>query len=256
MREQSQAVRDHLLLAAVALAVIALVLYHDGYGGWALLPVAPGLLSLLMYSAMGPPALLGLLSFLLVIGNRLRGLPAWYRPPTGELGEVTLAVAVLVYVAAHWRLLGLLKQAVPGDARRGKKAARPRLRGRWLLPDEDTKRTPARVPVRDLFVLVGQGVLFAVAGYSLLVRLSFETAPVEVPVPDRAWQLLLAAWSGLVLLLGGHLTFMVLRWEMAGKDEALLYLQDQAWSATRGEQRRINRWVVWGRLNRQRKEGD
>jgi hypothetical protein len=252
--EQPTAVRDHKLLVGVALAVIALVLYQDNYGTFALLPIVPGLLSLMVLSPVGPPAVLTVLSFVLLAGNWLRGYPQWYRSAFG-LADLVLVVATLVYVAAHWRLLGLVKQALPGDARRGKKVARQRLRGRWLLPGDAAKRTPARVPARDLFVLVGQAVLFGVAGYSLLIRLSLETAPPEVPVPDRAWQILLAAWAGGLALVGGYLAFTVLRWVMAGREEALLYLQDQLWSATRGEQRRIDRWVVWARLRRQRKEG-
>jgi hypothetical protein len=30
-----------------------------------------------------------------------------------------------------------------------------------------------------------------------------------------------------------------------------VYLQDQLWSATRGEQRRIQRWLAWARLKRE-----
>jgi hypothetical protein len=33
----------------------------------------------------------------------------------------------------------------------------------------------------------------------------------------------------------------------------MLFLQDELWKETRGEQRRINRWRAWARL-RQRKE--
>ena len=40
-------------------------------------------------------------------------------------------------------------------------------------------------------------------------------------------------------------------WMSAGRDEARIYLQDQLWSATRGEQRRIQRWVMRERLKRE-----
>ena len=40
------------------------------------------------------------------------------------------------------------------------------------------------------------------------------------------------------------------KWMGAGRDEARLYLQDQLWESTRGEQRRIQRWIVRERLRR------
>jgi hypothetical protein len=46
-----------------------------------------------------------------------------------------------------------------------------------------------------------------------------------------------------------------LRWARATPEESLLYLQDQAWAATRSEQRRLNRWLIWARLRRRQKEG-
>ena len=41
---------------------------------------------------------------------------------------------------------------------------------------------------------------------------------------------------------------------LASRQQSLMFLQDQLWAQTRGEQRRINRWAVWARLRRQRKE--
>lgn len=251
----SPAVRDHLLVAALALAVLALALFQEGYGAWALLPVVPGLLSLLLYSTAGPVFVLGLLSFVLLLGNRLRGFPPWHRPPPSDLTDFLLALSCLVYVAAHWRLLSLARQALPGDPRRAQRPARRRLEGRWMLPAADVTRSPGRVPATELFTLIGQGVLFAAAGYLLSVRLRFEDAPPDVQVPDAPWRLLMVAWGLLLAVIGGHAVFTAARWYLAGPDECRMYLQDQLWDATRGEQRRIDAWVTKARLDRQGRGG-
>jgi hypothetical protein len=247
------AVRDPLLLAIMALTVMALTLFQEGYAGWALLPVVPGLLSLLLYSSVGPISVLGLLTFVLLLGSRLRDIPLWHRQPATDLTDFLLALCCLVYVAAHWRLLSLVRQALPADARRAKRAAKRRLEGRWMLPAEGPTRTPERVQTAELLTLVGQAVLFAAAGYMLSVRLQFESPPPEFRVPEVGWRLLLVAWSVLLALVGGYAAFTGVRWYLAGRDECLLYLQDQLWSATRGEQRRIDAWVMKARLDRQRK---
>ncbi|MGL4553932.1 MAG: hypothetical protein ACRC33_22460 [Gemmataceae bacterium] len=245
------AVRDHLLLAVMALGVMALTLFQEGYAGWAMLPVVPGLLSLLVYSSAGPAFVLGMLSLVLMVGNRLRGFPPWHRPPGSDLTDFLLAVSALVYVAAHWRLRSLVRHAVPADPRRAARPAKRRLEGRWMLPAADAIRTPERVPAAtELFTLVGQAVLFAAAGYLLGVRLTFESTPEAARVPDVGWRLLMVAWGVLVALMGGHVAFAAVRWYLAGRDECLLYLQDQLWSATRGEQRRIAAWVTKARLDR------
>ena len=38
------------------------------------------------------------------------------------------------------------------------------------------------------------------------------------------------------------------------REQAALVLQDAVWAETRGEQRRLNRWLAWARLRRREKE--
>lgn len=248
------AIRDHRLVAILALVVLAGALFQEGYGVWAFLPVLPGLLSVVLASSAGPSFVLGLLIFLLMAGNILRGIPAWHRPEATDLFDLVLGVTCLTYVSAHWRLLSLLKQAVPGDPRRAKRAAKRRLEGRWLLPAETTKRTPERVPGHEIFTLIGQGVLFGVSGYLLWYRLSFEVPPPEVRIHESLWRLLLVVWSVLLALIAGRVVFAIVRWYLASYEESLMYLQDQFWSATRGEQRRIQAWVTKDQLDREQRE--
>ena len=68
------------------------------------------------------------------------------------------------------------------------------------------------------------------------------------------WRALLVVWLMGIALAGAYSFLAYLGRAQASAEESLLYLQDQLWTEMRGEQRRINRWVVWRRLRTQRKE--
>jgi hypothetical protein len=81
-----------------------------------------------------------------------------------------------------------------------------------------------------------------------------EPPPAWLDLDPTLWRLLLLVWGMGLGLAGLHAFLSYVGRIQASREESLLYLQDQLWSQTRGEERRINRWAVWGRLRRQRKE--
>jgi hypothetical protein len=250
---QIPAVRDYRLITLVSLAAMVLCLWTEGYDTWALLPVLPGLLSLMLLSAAGPIFVLFLLAFLILVANRLGAVGGW-NEPFASPGGMLLIPVTLVYVATHWRLISLTKQVIPGDTRRKKSAERERMQGRWLLPSEAPKRSPQRVGMGEVVVLLTQAILFPLLAVMLLVNGAVQEAfqPPE-GVSRTGWGILLLAW-GLLLLLGiGQVVFTVSRWWNSTPDEARMFLQDQFWSETRSEVRRMFLFLTQARLRRERK---
>ena len=73
---------------------------------------------------------------------------------------------------------------------------------------------------------------------------------------DALWQGVLVLWLAVLGLLLASAVLGYLRRLRAPLAENLLYLQDQLWRETRGEQSLLNRWLTWARLRAQkRKEG-
>lgn len=239
-------VRDYALLTAAALLVIGVLLVEARAGWWAVLVVLIGLGGILGRWVAAPPlVMLGTLSVL--------QMTRWGAPTGGSSG-VLLALALLVYVAAHLRLLTLVSHAVPPDRRRNRPDS-SRLVGRWVLPEPAPRRTVGPPVVAEMGRLIAAAVGFAVVAYLLWVRLALERPPDFIEVPRPVWHGLVLLWTLGLLLLLARVFLLYLRRALAGRDASLLYLQDQLWQATRGEGRRIWRWFTAGRLRREKKEG-
>jgi hypothetical protein len=246
------AARGYLILCLVALGFVLLVQLERGAGLGGLLVVLVGLLGVLGRLAAGP------ILFLLVLGGQqfLRhaaltghGLH-WYNPGWSvEVSDVVLCGAVLAYVLAHYRLLGLVRQVVPLDPRRREGPPRWHFwRLQWLprvVQERRSARAVSRVEVGLLVMSLPLAALLAQVFWAGLAR------PREVlGLSTRLWRVLLVAW---VLGIGVFLTAAVLRQlrrRAMTPDEAALQLQDVVWLETRREQRRLNRWLAWKRLRR------
>lgn len=247
---QQQGVAIYALMGLMALAVVFLVLVQRGLGIWALVPVAAGLIGGVMRFG---PAL-----FLLVLAVIADLLPVSFEAGThrGALGSVPdliLCGAVLAYVIAHYRALGMLRHIFPPDPRRRE----PR-RGRGWSPFRhrtrivQPRRSPGLVSSQEMV-----GVLLMLPIFAGLAQVIWKSVPFERGNPG----LLPPIWHGLVLcwLIGlcwivaaGFLDYARRRRMTA--TEAILYLQDGLWAESRREQRRLNRWWVWGRRRRQQQE--
>jgi hypothetical protein len=246
------AVRDYALLSGFALLVMTVVLQQEGLGLFGLLPLVIGGLGLLVSSSFTPPLVLLLVTLSLTMRERILGLPfGLYRHPPSLLSELGLALSLLVYLPAAFRLRTLTHHAVPPRQRRRRAAGRAA--GRWALRGTPSERT-AREAGPELMTLVLTAAVATVLGYILWGVVSLEERPEWVRFPRPVWRAMLLAWAAAVALVvaGGLLGY--LKALFAGRDASLLHLQDQLWSATRREQRRNWRWLTWARLRRERKK--
>jgi hypothetical protein len=244
-------VRDYTLITLASLAVVFLLLYAEGPGVWALVPVLIAAIGVLGRWSSGPPLFLVTLVFLTLLSNWLNGKP-W----NGEspVFDVVLALTILGYVAGHYRLCSAASHAVPPDRRRERRPPAPRARGRWLLPAEPTKRTTAGAQGGELLQFLVTLPVFALVAALLWVRLRIEEMPQPSRLPDVVWQFFVVIWAVATLLLIARGFLGYLGRARASREESLLYLQDQLWTQTRGEQRRIARWLAWARLRAQKKK--
>ena len=246
--------RDYTLLALAGLLVALVILVDEGYGGWAIVPLACGALGVLVPGTVGSPFVLLVLLVMLTGKSWFVGLG---RDPLMEdtpLSVLIFAMAVFAYVAAHARLLTIRRYAVPPDARRGLKAPSGRVAGRWLLPAEPTRRSASALPPGEFWALGASVPAFVLVAYLLWLRVALDQTPNALDVPPELWRLLVIIWAGVVALALVYTMTSYLGRFNAGREESLMYLQDQLWNATRGEQRRINSWRTWARLRRERKE--
>ncbi len=241
------AVRGYSLVCLLALLALTILVTDRGLGWWGLMPVLLGAAALLFRWSVGPPLVLVTLAVLLSAQARFRmWLPELSRPSL--LADLGVCLAVLAYAAGQYRLLALTRHVLPPDTRRrtlpgqGKAAAR-----------DGPRRSPGSVGPWELPSLLLALPLWAVIAAAFWTRLELEEPMQDLPVV--AWRALLLAW---VFGLGLAVTATGLSYISMGqatRAEARVYLQDQAWRETRRDQARLNRWLVWARLRRQRKEG-
>jgi hypothetical protein len=242
-------VRDYTLLSLASLLILGLLLFLEGLGLWAMIPVLVGCVSVLRAKGGGPAVTLFLLLLVLAF-NWSVGLLAFYRMPSSALGDALAGVMLLLYVVSHARLLSLKAHAVPGDARRGFVPRDRRVRGRWLLPATETRRPASKVePAEFVWLLAGVPVFLALAFFVWISVLALSVRQTYWLFPYQLRALILT-WIGGIALLLGYAANAYLGRTRASREESLLYLQDRLWDETRGEQQRINQRVVEARLRR------
>jgi hypothetical protein len=255
-REENQApepgtspvVRDYVIVCLTALLILTLILLEEGFGLWSVMPLMLGGVCVAGNLGLGPPLVLFSLVVLLSLRSWILGVAAWQRQGTPPLLDLLTAASVLVYLAAATRLMALVRYAVPPDPRRARKPPGPRVAGRWLLPREAAARSSSGIKGNEIVALLVSTPAYVLAAYLLWIRLAVEPPPTWLDLPVALWRALLLVWGAGIALAAAYVFLSYLARALASDRESLLYLQDQLWTATRGEQRRINRWVVWGRL--------
>jgi hypothetical protein len=253
-------VRDYLIVSLAALLIITLILLEEGLHFWSVLPLMLGSIGLVSNWTLGPSLTLLSLMMLLILKRWLLSIPRWLPEEPAPLLHLALAGVTLIYAVSATRLLALVRHAVPPDTRRARKPPGSRARGRWLLPREGSARSSLAIPSTEIVVLLLSAPAFVLAAFLLWRRLANELPPTWLRLSMPLWQamplwrVLLLVWGGGIVLAAGYTLLSYLNRAQAGNEESLLFLQDQLWTETRGEQRRINRWIVWGRLRAQRKE--
>jgi hypothetical protein len=251
-QEEPQAGANHyLVLCAICLSAIFLIQMESGLFTANLLALLIGMSALAWKLRLGPL----LLVILVAIGQLTLepGLGRYFGPGRYRQGmqlpDVLLCAAVLGYVVGHYRLQAIWFHILPTDSRQLTEAPPHGWRRWWKRPTVLSEQRPARhITAKEIAFLVVTLPIWAVVG-----QLAWELVPSGLNVlglPVRLVQILVVLWT---LAIGGYLTSSFLGfWRFRQQDPtaAQLYLQDQLWRETRGEQRRINRWLAWWRLTK------
>lgn len=236
------AVRGYLLLCLLALLILGVTLMGNGGEWWAFVLVLFGLAVLLTRWSLGPVFLLIGLTALTTYQARWQRYYA-REEETGTPADLIACLAALVYVAGNYRFQSLMREVFPAAERSGAKA----------------RRDPDSVSGSEVTVLLLTLPLWVAVAFLIWLLLPedsyFSDTPLGITSP-RLWRLMVlvllaAPVLGLFSVLGRYRALT-----RASPEESLLFLQDQVWRATRREQSRLNRWLVWARRRAQRrKEG-
>lgn len=152
-----------------------------------------------------------------------------------DVADMLMCVAGLIFFIGYYRLQGLWFGVLPPDPRRHGKPARPP-----MVRSEDSMR-PAELLSLILVVPI----------FVILAELSFVVLnqPWNLLELDYRWnQFLLVSWAILLTMFLGAHAFRYWRRLNMNRMTALVMLQDILWHETRGEQRKIQRWLAWRRL--------
>jgi hypothetical protein len=263
---ESAVYNHYLIVCLAALVAVVAVLLEKGLGQWSLLPAALGCLGLAARIRGGPVlVLLGLLWVLLarsagldplrwlrllLSGHRLNLLPsAAVLTPL----DLVLSGAVLAYVTAQYRLFGLAENLFPREGRwRGDPNPSRGPAGELLRPPLHC-RSADKVPTGELpalLVSLPAWCLLGALGWLMLVT---QLSPVP-GLPVEIWRVVVLVWAAGLFLAGCTASLGYLSWCLATPAEHRLYLQEQLWRQTCGDQRQLNRWLVRDRQRRQRRK--
>jgi hypothetical protein len=251
------AVRTYVLVCLVALLVMMLAQMEMGPDLFALLPVLAGAAGLLMRSTLAS------LMLLVALGGRIflyhqtgfgRFLGRGLGTPRFHLTDLLLCAATLAFVIAHYRLMGLVKNVFPEDPRRREKWPPGRLWAGVARAPRERRSAHLVGPVEWLVFLVSLPI-FVILAQIIWSLLPGRWARWELPYGVWAWTGLVLPVLGLaaaLLVAGAFLGY----WGRRGMspEEGQVLLQDVLWKETRREQRRLNRWLAWFRLRRERRE--
>jgi hypothetical protein len=151
----------------------------------------------------------------------------WLGPPSAPIFltplDLALCMATLGYLAGHYRLLALRLESPTAPHR--------------VVTANEFVGFLLQLP---LFALLAQAVWYWVVAQPREQALW----PTEDSWAGR-WYLLTLAWTLAALLFAARLAFRYRHWRRLDQASARLLLQDVLWRETRGEQRRLQRWLAW-----------
>jgi len=242
-------VREYQVLGLFALGVIFWLDLQQGNTLLSVLLLLVGVLGVLSRLRIGP--IVFLLAFAVIqwvkqnAWSRFGGMPSSSARGGFLANELAVSLAVLAYVLAQYRLQSLVLHILPPDARRRSGQRR------WLIfpPKIVLQRRPGTL-------VTAQEVAWFVLGlpvWALLAQGLWAFLAPPRPLLDLPMWLARLVYFGWALGLGTLVTASILDyWQRrrSSPDVAALYLQDVLWRETRGEQRRLNRWIAWRRIQR------
>ncbi len=160
--------------------------------------------------------------------------PDFRRAPFLDLGNVLLSISTLTYLVSVYRLnmIPLNKNAnnaTPPTPNRSEESMQP-------------------LELVALIFTVPTSALFAEFGMFAMKRhWTF------IDMPPRWVQFLILAWIISVTVFLARTSFRAWRRAIMSRMMAMIMMHDIAWNESRGEQRRMHRWMIWKQL-RERKD--
>jgi hypothetical protein len=261
----SPAGRTYLFIGLLAATALSMTLMERNAGLWGIVPTLIAAAGLVFRWTNAPVfVLLGIAVALLVSQP--------FRFESRYIADVILALSVVTYVMAQYRLCSLTVAAFPTDPRRMLTRSTDPQRRRlptiieflmvltivpyfiYLWRRRAIKVTEApNLERRTVEELPGDEVpkaLFAVATASttaLAVWLLTQSRPAPLRTRPEQWQLGAIVWMLITPVIVVATITSYYRWRNASTEEARLILADELWQQTRREQRRVSRWTAWAR---------
>lgn len=239
------------ILCGAGLLLIFLAQLDQGLMAANLLVVCVGLLGLVSKLRMMP-----LLLFLTFAGVQIGHHALLYRGnfnvedirPLVHVRDLALAIGLIAYLAASYRLQSLAAHILPPDVRQ--RRDKPHQVGRrWGRQYETVpqKRSAGLLTPQEIAQFVLALPLWAILGQAAWLVVAQPWTLTVFPV--RLHRLIAFAW---LLIVGAVVVGTILaHWRRRQMDPeaAALYLQDTLWKETRREQRRTFRWLAWRQLH-------
>jgi hypothetical protein len=219
---------------------------------WFLAPAALGIVGAAFRIRFMPALVLVVVAAILMVqealgGGGFGGRAGLVRTFNGSLPDWLLSAAMLAYVAAHYRLMGLARAYFPDDPDH----TIPRAAGESADGDEERGGRTAASPMEMSWFVISLPVWAVLA--QVVWRL-VQAGPPRFGLDPAPWQGVVLAWAlGLgCLLVGGVLSYAA--WQHRTRSEAKLLLQDIMWRENARELRRIERALALARRRQRRKE--
>ena len=272
------AVRNYVIAAFSALAVIVLLLMQEGCDIGSLLIAIVGVSGVLLRWTFAPVFILVFLTYFMFTptGDPTNGYSSasLIERRRFDFADVLFVFSILVYFIAQYRLYGLTYQAIafegavrrPGEPHTRRPAS-------LIRPSE----IAATLGISFGLVIFGQLIWWFVTSYQIVFPADIPLQPIEtqlkvkrpafpiagnrpdapaVPEPrsDRA-EVLSTGLSRFYLLVGllfagtllARLGFAYWRLKTIGPEEGRMILQDGNWLETHRERVRVEKWRIWGR---------
>lgn len=243
----------YLLLCVLALAAIFLAQLQQGLFLSNALAVMIGALGLVSRLRLGPILLLLAVAGAQLLQRRTQGgfMAPRFQGTTFQTYELQLAVGVLAYVAGHFRLQGLWHEIVPRDVRQRVGPAKPYFfTGEMIKPVAVHKRASRHLsPAEIIWFLLSLGI-WVLLGQLLWLWLAPPRNTLDMP--GYLWQMLVLASTAFVGALVSRQLLLQWSYRQMTPAQARLTLQDILWQETRGDQRRLNRWLKWREMKRKK----
>lgn len=258
--------RYYTVASLASLAVITLTMFADDMGLWAVLPLLLGLVGLVARWRTVPAMILlcigvtvplssagyDLTDVIYLVASLGRSEGATGFPRRVDLwspSHLLLAAALLAYMASYHRFLSLIHNVFPPDprvSRRNLTAA-----GHRLLEAQTLLKRPVAVPgAWEMPLLVATILIWPLLAFQVFVTVWYMTPWLDLSV--GTWRLVALVLGFTAVIVVGALGLWYLRINRYSREEATQVLHEVAWRETRREQSRLQRWLYWGRLRRER----